>query len=79
FPLLGLRGDYLAIVTLGCGEIIRIFLRNLTELTGGPNGIRNIEKPTFFGLTFERKDAEGMQTFHEFFGLPYNSINKVIF
>ncbi len=56
-----------------------IFLRNLTDITGGPNGISNIEKPTFFGLTFERKAAEGMQTFHEFFGLPYNSINKVIF
>ncbi|MBV4537544.1 MULTISPECIES: high-affinity branched-chain amino acid ABC transporter permease LivM [Pseudomonas] len=79
FPVLRLRGDYLAIVTLGFGEIIRLFLRNLTDLTGGPNGISNIEKPTFFGLTFERRAAEGMQTFHEFFGLPYNSINKVIF
>ena len=79
FPVLRLRGDYLAIVTLGFGEIIRLFLRNLTDLTGGPNGISNIEKPTFFGLTFERKAAEGLQTFHEYFGLPYNSINKVIF
>ena len=79
FPVLRLRGDYLAIVTLGFGEIIRLFLRNLTGLTGGPNGISNIEKPTFFGLSFERRAAEGMQTFHEYFGLPYNSINKVIF
>ena len=79
FPVLRMRGDYLAIVTLGFGEIIRLFLRNLTGLTGGPNGISNIEKPTFFGLTFERKAAEGLQTFHEFFGLQYNSINKVIF
>ena len=79
FPVLRLRGDYLAIVTLGFGEIIRLFLRNLTGLTGGPNGISNIEKPTFFGLTFERQAAEGMQTFHEYFGLAYNSINKVIF
>ncbi|MCO7524857.1 high-affinity branched-chain amino acid ABC transporter permease LivM [Pseudomonas asiatica] len=79
FPVLRLRGDYLAIVTLGFGEIIRILLRNLTELTGGPNGIGNLEKPTLFGLTFERRAAEGMQTFHEFFGLPYDSINKVIF
>ena len=79
FPVLRLRGDYLAIVTLGFGEIIRLFLRNLTDWTGGPNGISNIEKPTFFGLSFERRAAEGMQTFHEFFGLPYNSINKVIF
>ena len=79
FPVLRLRGDYLAIVTLGFGEIIRLFLRNLTDWTGGPNGISNIEKPSFFGLTFERRAAEGMQTFHEFFGLEYNSINKVIF
>ena len=79
FPVLRLRGDYLAIVTLGFGEIIRLFLRNLTDWTGGPNGISNIPKPELFGLTFERRAAEGMQTFHEFFGLAYNSINKVIF
>lgn len=79
FPVLRLRGDYLAIVTLGFGEIIRILLRNMTELTGGPNGISNIDKPTLFGLSFERRAAEGMQTFHEYFGTAYNSINKVIF
>ncbi|HSC82731.1 MAG TPA: high-affinity branched-chain amino acid ABC transporter permease LivM [Pseudomonas sp.] len=79
FPVLRLRGDYLAIVTLGFGEIIRILLRNMTELTGGPNGISNIDKPTLFGLSFERRAAEGMQTFHEFFGIAYNSINKVVF
>ncbi|MBC3421677.1 MULTISPECIES: high-affinity branched-chain amino acid ABC transporter permease LivM [unclassified Pseudomonas] len=79
FPVLRLRGDYLAIVTLGFGEIIRLFLRNLTDWTGGPNGISNIPKPEFFGLTFQPRAAEGMQTFHEFFGLEYNSINKVIF
>ena len=78
-PSLRLRGDYLAIVTLGFGEIIRILLRNMTELTGGPNGISNIEKPTLFGLSFERRAAEGMQTFHEYFGIAYNSVNKVIF
>ncbi|BAN47432.1 high-affinity branched-chain amino acid ABC transporter permease LivM [Metapseudomonas resinovorans] len=79
FPVLRLRGDYLAIVTLGFGEIIRILLRNLTGLTGGPNGISNIDKPTFFGLSFERRAEEGLQTFHEYFGFAYNSINKVIF
>lgn len=79
FPVLRLRGDYLAIVTLGFGEIIRIFLRNLTDITGGPNGISHIEKPTFFGLTFERRAAEGSQTFHQFFGLEYSPIGKVIF
>jgi len=79
FPVLRLRGDYLAIVTLGFGEIIRLLLRNMTDLTGGPNGISGIDKPTLFGLTFDRRAAEGMQTFHEFFGLDYASINKVIF
>lgn len=79
FPVLRLRGDYLAIVTLGFGEIIRIFLRNMTEITGGPNGISNIEKPTFFGLSFERRAAEGAQTFHQYFGLDYSPISKVIY
>ncbi|MCY1297720.1 urea ABC transporter, permease protein UrtC [compost metagenome] len=51
----------------------------MTELTGGPNGISNIDKPTLFGLSFDRVAPEGMHTFHEFFGLPYDSINKVIF
>ncbi len=79
FPVLRLRGDYLAIVTLGFGEIIRILLRNMTELTGGPNGISNIDKPTLFGLDFNRRAEEGFQTFHEFFGIAYNSTHKVIF
>ncbi|QLF94963.1 high-affinity branched-chain amino acid ABC transporter permease LivM [Pseudomonas sp. ABC1] len=79
FPVLRLRGDYLAIVTLGFGEIIRLLLRNMTEVTGGPNGISGIDKPTLFGLSFDRRAAEGMQTFHEYFGIAYNSVNKVIF
>ena len=79
FPVLRLRGDYLAIVTLGFGEIIRLFLRNLTDITGGPNGISSIPKPTFFGLTFDRTAAEGMQTFHEYFGIDYNPVSKVVF
>ena len=79
FPVLRLRGDYLAIVTLGFGEIIRLFLRNLTDITGGPNGISSIPKPTFFGLSFDRNAAEGMQTFHEYFGIAYNPVSKVVF
>lgn len=55
FPVLRLRGDYLAIVTLGFGEVIRILLNNLNTITGGPNGISGIPKPTLFGLEFARK------------------------
>lgn len=50
FPVLRLRGDYLAIVTLGFGEIMYEILRNLTDITGGSNGIRNIPRPSFFGV-----------------------------
>ncbi len=79
FPVLRLRGDYLAIVTLGFGEIIRILLNNWTSITGGPNGISGIEKPTLFGLEFSRRASEDGQTFHEFFGIDYSSGYKVIF
>ncbi|HEX9018222.1 MAG TPA: hypothetical protein VF806_03495 [Anaerolineaceae bacterium] len=53
-PILRLRGDYLAIVTLGFGEIIRILLRSdiLTPLTAGPKGVPNIGGPTLFGKAF---------------------------
>ncbi len=50
-PTLRLRGDYLAIVTLGFGEIVRLVLNNWDEVTGGPNGIMHIAKPSFFGLS----------------------------
>jgi len=78
FPVLRLRGDYLAIVTLGFGEMIRILLNNWTAVTGGPNGISRIPKPELFGLEFNRRAAEGT-TFHEFFGIGYDSSHKVIF
>ncbi len=49
-PTLRLRSDYLAIVTLGAGEIVRILARNLKNLTGGPSGLIGIKRPTLFGL-----------------------------
>ncbi|MCL4832106.1 MAG: hypothetical protein KJZ86_06680 [Caldilineaceae bacterium] len=49
-PVLRLRGDYLAIVTLGFGEIIRLFMLNLGELTNGPRGLLRIAQPTLFGV-----------------------------
>ncbi|MBW2674686.1 MAG: branched-chain amino acid ABC transporter permease, partial [Deltaproteobacteria bacterium] len=50
FPVLRLRGDYLAIVTLGFGEIIRIVLENWNEFSFGPSGIANIPRPSLFGI-----------------------------
>lgn len=50
FPVLRLRGDYLAIVTLGFGEIIRLVLENWNEFSFGPSGIASIPRPPFFGM-----------------------------
>ncbi len=53
FPVLRLRGDYLAIVTLGFGEIIRLVLENWNEFSFGPSGIANIPRPSFFGMDLD--------------------------
>ena len=79
YPILRLRGDYLAIVTLGFGEIIRIILVNWTEFSGGPNGISSIPRPSFFGLDFTRSAPEGGQTFSGFFGLEFSPMHRLIF
>jgi branched-chain amino acid transport system permease protein len=79
FPVLRLRGDYLAIVTLGFGEIIRIILTNWYPVTNGPDGISNIPRPSFFGLPFERSPADGTESFHTFFGIDYSSMHRIIF
>lgn len=50
YPVLRLRGDYLAIVTLGFGEIIRLILENWNAFSFGPSGIANIPRPGFFGI-----------------------------
>ena len=50
YPVLRLRGDYLAIVTLGFGEIIRLVLENWNDFSFGPSGISNIPKPCFLGI-----------------------------
>ena len=77
FPVLRLRGDYLAIVTLAFGEIIRIVLLNAASITGGPNGIAGIPRPTLFGLQFSA--AGGPDTFSGFFGLEYSPTQRVAF
>jgi len=55
FPVLRLRGDYLAIVTLGFGEIIRLILENWNAFSFGPSGIAGIDRPTLFGMKFSLK------------------------
>jgi len=57
FPVLRLRGDYLAIVTLGFGEIIRLILENWNEFSFGPSGIANIPRPSFFGMDLSLTDT----------------------
>ena len=57
FPVLRLRGDYLAIVTLGFGEIIRLILENWNAFSFGPSGISNIPRPGFFGITLSLSEA----------------------
>ncbi|MHA6573011.1 high-affinity branched-chain amino acid ABC transporter permease LivM [Pseudomonas sp. ATCC PTA-122608] len=78
FPVLRMHGDYLAIVTLGFGEIIRLVLNNWLSFTGGPNGMP-VPSPTFFGLEFVRKAKDGGVPFHEFFGIDYNPNFKFLF
>ncbi|NDV18109.1 branched-chain amino acid ABC transporter permease [Pseudodesulfovibrio sp. JC047] len=53
YPTLRMRGDYLAIVTLGFGEIVRLILNNWMALTNGPNGILSIPRPEIFGWSFK--------------------------
>ncbi len=75
FPVLRLRGDYLAIVTLAFGEIIRTILINWTAFSGGSAGISSIPKITFFGLRFVDSD----DGFDNFFGLEYSPIHGKLF
>ncbi|HEY7759228.1 MAG TPA: high-affinity branched-chain amino acid ABC transporter permease LivM [Burkholderiales bacterium] len=75
FPVLRLRGDYLAIVTLAFGEIIRLILINWYEFTGGPNGISGIPRPSFFGLPF----TAGEGGFAAAFGLEHSPLHRIVF
>jgi len=79
FPVLRLRGDYLAIVTLGFGEMIRVTLLNWTDLTNGPNGISSIPWPTLFGLSMSTNPPEGETAFHTYFGLEESQNYALMF
>ena len=75
FPVLRLRGDYLAIVTLAFGEIIRQVLINWVDLTNGYAGITGIPHVSFFGIPFTDDDNGFAAIFH----LPYTPIYRTIF
>jgi branched-chain amino acid transport system permease protein len=77
YPVLRLRGDYLAIVTLAFGEIIRLVLINWVALTNGDAGIQT-PRITFFGLPFASRDAS--TTFSDVFALPGSpTVHRSIF
>jgi len=78
FPVLRMHGDYLAIVTLGFGEIIRLVLTNWSEVTRGTDGL-SVPAPTFLGLEFGRRAREGGTPLHEFLGIAYNAEYKFWF
>ena len=79
FPVLRLRGDYLAIVTLGFAQIVRIVLLNWANVTGGPNGIAEIARPSFFGLPMTPTAPNGGETFAQFFGIPFSPMHRIYF
>ncbi len=75
FPVLRLRGDYLAIVTLAFGEIIRLVLINWVGVTNGYAGISGIPRPTFFGIPFNAND----DGFAAVFGLEFTPMYRTLF
>ncbi|MEW6372659.1 MAG: ABC transporter ATP-binding protein [Pseudomonadota bacterium] len=79
-PTLKLRGDYLAIVTLGFGEIIRIFMNNLIEpinFTNGPQGINMIDPIRIFGVSLAGEAGSQSTVFIGGYGIP--SVNAYYF
>ncbi|TCU68467.1 amino acid/amide ABC transporter membrane protein 2 (HAAT family) [Bradyrhizobium sp. R2.2-H] len=75
FPVLRLRGDYLAIVTLAFGEIIRLVIINWQDLTGGPNGVSGIPRPSFFGIPLDNSD-DGLAAR---LGIEYSATHRIVF
>jgi branched-chain amino acid transport system permease protein len=75
FPVLRLRGDYLAIVTLAFGEIVRLVLINFVDLTNGYAGVQSIPRPSFFGLPF----TAAPNGFAATLGIPFSPLHRVVF
>ncbi|MEO6945466.1 MAG: high-affinity branched-chain amino acid ABC transporter permease LivM [Nitrobacter sp.] len=75
FPVLRLRGDYLAIVTLAFGEIVRLVIINWQSLTGGPNGVSGIPRPTFFGIPL----SPGEDGLAAKLGIAFSPTHRIVF
>ena len=75
FPVLRLRGDYLAIVTLAFGEIIRLVIINWQSLTGGPNGVSGIPRPTLFGIPL----IDGEDGLAAKLGIEFSTTHRIVF
>jgi branched-chain amino acid transport system permease protein len=75
FPVLRLRGDYLAIVTLAFGEIIRLVIINWQSLTGGPNGVSGIPRPSFFGIPL----TPGPDGLAAKLGIEFSPTHRIVF
>src|SRR6202048_4650281 len=75
FPVLRLRGDYRAIVTLAFGEIIRLVIINWQSLTGGPNGVSGIPRPTLFGIPLTPGD-DGLAAK---LGIEFSPTHRIVF
>ena len=82
FPVLRLRGDYLAIVTLGFGEMIRVTLLNFYSLTKGPDGISKIPPPSLLGYstqsTMDEETLENTTEFHTAMGWDFNQADTTV-
>jgi branched-chain amino acid transport system permease protein len=59
--------------------MVRIILVNWTSLTGGPNGITGVPRPSFFGIPFSANPPEGTTSFHQLFGLEFSSLHRIVF
>jgi branched-chain amino acid transport system permease protein len=75
FPVLRLRGDYLAVVTLAFGEIIRLVLVNWVPVTNGYAGISGIPRPTLLGIPF----TNAPDGFAARFGLEFSPLHRLVF
>ncbi len=78
-PVLRLRGDYLAIVTLGFAEMVRLVLINWQSVTGGPAGLGGIARPSLFGISFSNSPNAEQIAFHEWLGVEFSTLQRIVF